>query len=61
MKSVHHAGNINMNGKKTKRLSCHCCEAVNFKEPYFDKLRIKDMKEQDFGYIGDGEMTYQPR
>jgi len=36
------AGQHNLKGKKTKRLSCGCCSLQNLKDNYFKKLSNKE-------------------
>jgi hypothetical protein len=42
-------GNANLKGRKTKRLRCGCCTAVNFKQ---DMLKKEHQKEMDRGPDG---------
>jgi hypothetical protein len=42
------AANINMKGKKTKKMSCWCCVCVDFREEMMQKEHDKEMKQ-----IGD--------
>lgn len=42
MKSHQNAGGFNLKGKKTKLLSCKCCEARNFKDR-LDKIETKKL------------------
>lgn len=56
------AGNINLHGKKYKRLSCGCCDVVDFRDEYTLKLheqemRIVDCVEDDFQYHVDYELS----
>ncbi len=49
MKSVHHAGriigSINLKGKKSKILSCGCCEIINLRAKSLKDYLIKELKE----------------
>ncbi len=36
--------NINLKGKKSKTLSCGCCEAVNLKHKCLDKIHEEEIK-----------------
>lgn len=38
-------GNANLKGKKTKRLRCGCCTAINFKEDELKKIHTKEMRD----------------
>lgn len=42
-------GNANLKGRKTKRLRCGCCNAVNFKE---DELKKIQQKEIEYALVG---------
>ena len=39
------AGNWNLRGKKSIMCDCRCCDVVNFKEEYAEKLAIKEMDQ----------------
>jgi len=39
------AGNVNLKGKKSKVLSCRCCEAINHKDKHQKMLDIKEMRK----------------
>ena len=41
------AGNIKLNGKKSRVLSCKCCDVFNFKEDYSNSLAEKEIKEYE--------------
>lgn len=43
-------GNANLKGRKTKRLRCGCCTAVNYKQ---DVLKKEHQKEMDRGQDGN--------
>ena len=43
------AGNANLKGRKTKRLRCGCCTAVNCKE---DQLKKEHKKEMRHALVG---------
>jgi hypothetical protein len=46
-------GDINLKGRKSKRLRCGCCTAYNFKEKCLKKQHKKDMNnfdKKDDGY-----------
>lgn len=43
-------GNANLKGRKTKRLKCGCCTAINFREKELEKEAQKYMKETK-GYV----------
>ena len=45
-------GNVNLKGKKSKLLSCGCCEAYNFKE----KELIKEMNKEIIAYTKGEEI-----
>jgi hypothetical protein len=49
------AGNTKLNGKKTCRLSCGCCEITNFK----DQEREKEMKKEIEQELSAKEMAIQ--
>ena len=54
MKSnVYGVGNANLKGRKTKRLRCGCCEAINFKEEYLKKTHKKEMVRGQDGNAAD--------
>lgn len=38
-------GNVNMKGKKTKVLSCRCCEAIDHREKFKKDLDLKEMRK----------------
>lgn len=39
-------GNANLRGKKTKRLRCNCCTAINHKDSYNKELIIKNIRKE---------------
>ncbi len=39
-------GNVKMKGKKTKKLSCTCCVAVNKKKKYSDPVKVCEVYNQ---------------
>lgn len=39
------AGNVNMKGKKTKRMSCGCCSCIDFREKIRYNKDYKMMKD----------------
>jgi hypothetical protein len=40
------AANINMRGKKTKRMSCRCCVCIDFREEIVYRIHIKEMRDE---------------
>lgn len=44
-------GNANLKGRKTKRLRCGCCDAVNFKEDELKKIHRKEMRDALVGQL----------
>lgn len=44
-------GNANLKGRKTKRLRCGCCDAVNFKEDELKKIHHKEMRDALVGQL----------
>jgi hypothetical protein len=44
----HHASaaNINMRGKKTKRMSCWCCVCVDMREKIMYNIHTKEMRDE---------------
>ena len=52
-------GNIKMNGKKHKLLSCGCCDCVDFRDKYNMQLMKKDIEsyntldtKEEIGNVG---------
>lgn len=44
MKSTgRNVGSVNLNGKKSKTLSCGCCEAQDFRERELEREQAKEM------------------
>lgn len=41
------AANINMRGKKTKLMSCWCCECIDMREKMLYAIHKKEMKGED--------------
>jgi hypothetical protein len=41
---AHGAGNINLKGKKSKVLSCNCCEAIDFRERELARQAQKEIR-----------------
>lgn len=43
----HHpaAANINMRGKKTKRMSCYCCFCIDMREEILYLIHKKEMRD----------------
>lgn len=41
-KSLKHAGQVNMRGKKYKLMRCRCCECIDFRDKF---LKIEHDKE----------------
>lgn len=39
-------GRFNLKGKKSKQLSCGCCDIINFKEEILKKIVMKEMKDE---------------
>jgi hypothetical protein len=46
------AGSVNLKGRKTKRLRCGCCTAINFKERELRKEHKKEMRYAPVTEIG---------
>lgn len=44
-------GNANLKGRKTKRLRCGCCDAVNFKEDVLKKIHQQEMRNALVGQL----------
>jgi len=42
--SVHHMGNVNLKGKKSKALSCGCCDVYNLKDKLLKQEHQKEMR-----------------
>jgi len=38
-------GNVNMHGKKTKRMSCMCCECIDLRDKMRDDEHRKEMQQ----------------
>lgn len=43
-KSYIRAGNINLKGKKSKLMGCKCCEVLDLRGKYNDRLMKKEMR-----------------
>ena len=41
------AANINMRGKKCKRMNCGCCYAVDLRSTMIDKIHSVEMREYE--------------
>jgi hypothetical protein len=41
------AANINMHGKKTKRMSCSCCTAIDLRDNILRKIHLAESKKND--------------
>lgn len=40
------SGRFNLKGKKSKLLSCGCCEVINYKEEKLKKIVMREMKDE---------------
>ena len=49
------AGNANLKGRKTKRLRCGCCNAVNFKQYLLKKEHKKEIHNAFVAQHGRGD------
>ena len=49
------AGNANLKGRKTKRLRCGCCTAVNFKQDLLKKEHKKEIRNAPVTQPGRGD------
>lgn len=52
MKSNIRAGNYNLKGKKYKLLGCYCCEVIDRREDYLEKLALKEAKQEIDASVG---------
>lgn len=50
-------GNANLKGRKTKRLSCSCCTAVNFKEDMLKKIHIQEIRNALVGQLVESAVS----
>lgn len=50
-------GNANLKGRKTKRLGCGCCDAVNFKEDELKKIHRKEMRDALVGQLVESAVS----
>lgn len=50
-------GNANLKGRKTKRLRCGCCDAVNFKEDELKKIHRKEMRNALVGQLVESAVS----
>jgi hypothetical protein len=46
-------GNANLKGRKTKRLRCGCCDAINFKEDELKKIHRKEILNALVGQLAE--------
>jgi hypothetical protein len=42
---AHHAGRINMKGKKFSFMTCRCCFVINFKDKFREKEDKKTIRD----------------
>lgn len=40
------AANINMRGKKSKRMSCWCCECIDMRDKIMYNIHKKEMRDE---------------
>ena len=50
-------GGANLKGRKTKRLRCGCCTAVNFKEDELKKIHKKEMRNALVGQLAESAVS----
>ena len=50
-------GNVNLKGRKTKRLRCGCCDAINFKEDELKKIHKKEMRNALVGQLAESAVS----
>ena len=43
-KSLLHAGDVNMKGKKYKLMRCRCCVCIDFRDKFLKKEHDKEIK-----------------
>lgn len=51
------AGSVNLKGRKTKRLRCGCCTAVNFKQDELKKIHAKEMRNALVGQLAESAVS----